>query len=114
MTGSRRFGCIGLGCVRWLLPWMSVWLVSVSLASVTNAAVTGSWHGIDQQSEVSLAPVVDAGSPSAEVGNVDEAQAVDRACYSVSLSDAVRHCSTLVISQPARMRPIELGSGRPH
>jgi hypothetical protein len=110
MTRARGFARIGLGSVRWLLPWIGVLLVSVSLASATNGAVTGSWPTTDGRAERSGTPVVDAGSPSGATGNVDEAQAADLACISrfaayTSVSEAVRRCSTLVIREPARMAP---------
>jgi hypothetical protein len=38
-------GCLRSG--RWLLPWLSVLLVSVGLASTTNPVVTGTWHITD-------------------------------------------------------------------
>ena len=115
MTRPRGFARIGLGSVRWLLPWMSVLLVSVSLASATNGAVTGSRQALDGRAERSRTAVVDDGSPSEATGNVDEAQAADLACisrfaaYTASVSEAVRRCSTLVIREPARMAPIEPG-----
>jgi hypothetical protein len=92
--------------VRWLLPWMSVLLVSVSLASATNAAVTGSWQAMDRRSERSRAAVGDL-APSGAAGNTDDARVVDVACisrvaaYSASLSDAVRRCSTWGVSSGA-------------
>ncbi|MBV9546666.1 MAG: hypothetical protein JOY61_20045 [Chloroflexi bacterium] len=91
-------GCLRSG--RWLLPWISVLLVSVSLASATNVAVTGSWQAMDGRSARSRAAVGDL-APSGAARNTDDARAVDAACiarvgsYTASVPDAVRRCSTL-------------------
>jgi hypothetical protein len=88
---TRSHGCarIGLRSARWLLPWLSVLLVSVSLASATNGAVTGA-----------RTPAVGEIAPAGMVEDGDAAPALDVACfsrvaaYTASLADAVRRCST--------------------
>src|SRR5690349_25082083 len=45
MTRSRRFVRISLTSARWLLPWLAVLFVSVTLAYAVTGAVHGSAHG---------------------------------------------------------------------
>jgi hypothetical protein len=100
MTRPRQFARIGLGSVRWLLPWISVLLVSVSLASATNAAVTGSWQAMDGRSARARTPAGGELAPAGAVADGDAAPALELACiahvaaYTASLSNAVRRCST--------------------
>jgi len=83
---------------RWLLPWISMLLVSVSLAYAMNDAVSGSRESMDGRSERSLAPGAGDYSPSSAVANVHTPLTVDLACISGfatynSLVDAPRLCS---------------------
>jgi hypothetical protein len=43
MTGLRSLVHVGLTGSRWLLPWMSILLVSAALTYAMNGALTGSW-----------------------------------------------------------------------
>jgi hypothetical protein len=43
MTGLRSLVHFGLTGSRWLLPWMSILLVSAALTYTMNGALTGSW-----------------------------------------------------------------------
>jgi hypothetical protein len=106
-------GCLRSG--RWLLPWISVLLVSVSLAAAATGAVTGAWHTVDGRSERARAAVSDP-APSGAAENADAAaQGLDLACVSrftahrASLSDAVRCCSTLAGGASATTLPGEQG-----
>jgi hypothetical protein len=108
-------GCLRSG--RWLLPWLSVLLVSVSLAAATTGAVTGAWQTMDGRSERARAAVSDL-APSGAAENADAAaQGLDLACvsrltaYRASLSDAVRRCSTLA-GASATTPPGERGTRR--
>jgi len=86
---------------RWLLPWLAVLLVSVSLASAVNHALTGAWVPITARSALCPTPAVAELPPVGAIGDRADARALDRACiarvaaYTASMSDAVRRCSTL-------------------
>jgi hypothetical protein len=43
MTGLRSLMHVGLTGSRWLLPWMSILLVTAALTYAMNGALTGSW-----------------------------------------------------------------------
>jgi hypothetical protein len=55
MTRSRAFARITLGSARWLLPWIAVLLVSVTLAYAMSSAVHGGASATDQQPDVQAA-----------------------------------------------------------
>jgi hypothetical protein len=54
--GALRRGWLRGG--RWLLPWLAVLLVSVSLASAVHHALTGAWVPITARSALSPTPAV--------------------------------------------------------
>jgi hypothetical protein len=73
MSGSRALVRITVSGGRWLLPWLSVLLVSASLAAAMNSSLSASRAtGDGQRHEIALAPV-GAGVPSADAAA--EAQA---------------------------------------
>jgi hypothetical protein len=84
---------------RWLLPWLAVVLVWVSLASAVNHALTGAWEPITARSALSPTPAVAELPPVGAIGDGADARALDRACiarvavYTASVSEAVRRCS---------------------
>src|SRR6266496_3017397 len=43
MTGLRSLVHVGLVGSRWLLPWMSIVLVSAAMAYAMNGSLKGSW-----------------------------------------------------------------------
>ncbi len=55
MTLSRGFARISLSSARWLLPWIAVLFVSVTLAYAMGSARHGSSSASDQQPDVQLA-----------------------------------------------------------
>jgi hypothetical protein len=96
--GARRRGWLQGG--RWLLPWLTVLLVSASLASAVTSALTGAWVPIAARSASSPTPTVADLPPAGAGGDGADARALDLACvsrsaaYSASLADTVRRCST--------------------
>ncbi|MBV8716424.1 MAG: hypothetical protein JOZ65_15270 [Chloroflexi bacterium] len=62
MTPSSGFARITLNTVRWLLPWIAVLCVSVTLTSAMGSALHGA-STIDQ-SEVEAAPSTDDSTPA--------------------------------------------------
>jgi hypothetical protein len=102
-----------------------VLLVSASLASAVNHALTGAWEPITVRSALSPTPAVAELPPVGVGADSADARAVDRACiarvaaYSTSMSDAVRRCSPLAgasaITTPVEREdaPCELIVGQP-
>ena len=63
MTRSPGFARICLSCARWLLPWMAVLAVSISLAYVMGSTLrAGSWTS-DQPEVQALLSRHTAGAP---------------------------------------------------
>jgi len=55
MTPSVGFARIGLSSARWVLPWVAVLFVSLTLAYAMGSAIRGGASASDQQSEVHAA-----------------------------------------------------------
>jgi hypothetical protein len=75
-----------------------VLLVSVSLASATNCAVTGTWQITEERSDLAR-PSAGNHASSGAARDLGDARTLDVACisrfaaYSASLVDAVQRCS---------------------
>src|SRR5215813_779189 len=68
MTGTRALVCISLRSGRWLLPWIAVLLVSITLAYAATSTVRASWPLLDTRTTSSL-PSSDERRPMAVVGD---------------------------------------------
>jgi hypothetical protein len=103
-SGARGRDWLKAG--RWLLPWLAMVLVSAGCASAMNLALTGAWVPLSARSEPAHALAGPDVPPADQVGQGDDAQAVDLACVSrvasyESLLEAVRRCSIpAVATQP--------------
>jgi len=64
MTRSPGFARICLSCARWLLPWIAVLAVSISLAYVMGSALRGGSWTSDQPEVQALLSRHTAGAPS--------------------------------------------------
>jgi hypothetical protein len=72
VTGLRSLAHAGLMVSRWLLPWMSVLLVSAAITFAMNGALTGSW------ATPYWWPVVASASPASQ-GRVTDTVAYEKA-----------------------------------
>ena len=82
MSGLRSLVHVGLTGSRWLLPWMSMLLVSAALTYAMNGALNGSWATPYWWPAVSIAP------PAAEV-------ATDTVAYDKAVRDLSGSCTSL-------------------
>jgi hypothetical protein len=55
MTHSLALVLVGLRIGRWILPWVAVLFVSVTLAYAINGAITGGSSASDQRGDVHVA-----------------------------------------------------------
>ena len=95
MTRSSGFARISRNSARWLLPWIAVLLVSVTLAYAMGSAIQGGGFSAGKQPEVHAAPATGEATP-----------AVDVAQLTTSLSETVMEppasaFGTLSLTSPA-------------
>ena len=67
MTRSPDFARISLSSARWLLPWIALLLVSVSLAYAMTSAVHGGTSAGDQQPRVHAALSTGEAAPAPDL-----------------------------------------------
>jgi hypothetical protein len=84
MSRTRALVCVNLRSGRWLLPWLSVMLVSASLAFGMTSAVSGSRAIREgQRQERAPTPVSASLAPAVTVAEGNDAQVLGRSCASL-------------------------------
>jgi hypothetical protein len=83
MTGLRSLMHVGMTGSRWLLPLISILVVSAALTFAMNGALTGSW------ATPYWWPAVASASPA------PEARATDTVAYEKAVRDVLGSCTSL-------------------
>jgi hypothetical protein len=85
MSRSPALARVMLSSGRWLLPWLSLLLVSASLAFAMTSAVSGSSRAIreGQRQELAPTPVIASLPPSVTVAEGNDSQGLGRSCASL-------------------------------
>jgi hypothetical protein len=83
MTGLRSVVHVGLTGSQWLLPWITILLVSAAMTFAMNGALTGWW------ATPYWWPAVAVASPPSEV------RATDTAAYEQAVRDLHGSCTSL-------------------
>jgi hypothetical protein len=81
MTRTHALVCISLRSGRWLLPWIAVLLVSITLAYAATSTVRASWPLLDTRTTSTL-PASGEPRPTAIVGDDEIVQPQERAACS--------------------------------
>jgi len=103
MTRSSGFARFSLTSVRWLLPWIAVLFVSVTLAYAMGSAIQGGGFSADKQSPVHATP-----------STGEATRAADVAQSTTSLSETVMEPSASTFGGLSLTSPASTGHASPN
>ena len=83
MTGLRSLVHVGFMGSRWLLPWMSILLVSAALTYAMIEALTGSWATPYWWPAVTIAPPASEVDPTDTVAHTEAVRDLRGSCTSL-------------------------------